>query len=113
MNRLFITCFIALACVCPLFGQKAAETVFLRSGSQVRGYVTDNADNHRINVRTSDGNVFVFDYDEVASITQECKNVFQTVYLKNGSIIKGCLVERVPGKSVSVQTKMVAYLNIM
>lgn len=105
MNRFFITCFIALACVCPSFGQKAAETVFLKNGSQVRGYVTDNSDNHRINVRSSDGNVFVFDYDEVALITQECKNVFQTVYLKNGSIIKGCLVERVLGKSVSVQTQ--------
>lgn len=105
MSRFFITCIIALSCLCPALGQKAVETVYLKNGSQVKGCVSENTDNQRIDVRSSGGSVFVFDFDEVASITQECKGVTQTVYLKNGSIIKGCLVERVPGKTVSVQTQ--------
>lgn len=78
------------------------ESVHIKNGSIVRGTVTEN--NGNVNVLSSDGSVFVYDTADVLKITSECKAKGQTVFLKDGSIIKGCVFERKPGKSVSVRT---------
>ena len=83
----------------------AQETVLLRNGSVIKGVVTDNVQNNTISVKTSDGNVFVYDMGEVMKITREKSGAMQTVRLKNGSIIKGYITERKPNQYVTVQTR--------
>lgn len=40
-----------------------------------------------------------------SAVTLCAQSMQETVYLKNGSIIKGIIVEQVPGKSMKIQTK--------
>lgn len=85
------------------------ETVHTKNGSIIVGVVTE--ENGKINVRTNGGNVFVYDTTDVQKITRDCKSDIQTVFMKNGAIIKGCVIERKLGKSISVRTNDGNILN--
>ena len=105
MRRILITLLSAVVLNISTFAQQVSETVFLKNGSRVKGYVFDNTEKQNLSVHCTDGSIFVFGYDEVSFVTKECKDYSQTVYLKNGSIIKGCVSEWTPGQMISVETK--------
>ncbi len=95
-----IALFLLTAVAGAAFSQ---ESVHVKNGSIVRGTVTEN--DGKVSVQMGDGSVLVYDTADVWKITSECKAKGQTVFLKDGSIIKGCVFERKPGKSVSVRTE--------
>ncbi len=105
MSRLLISILFAVALSVSAFAQQIPETVRLKNGSLVRGNVLDDSENQKLSVHCADGSIFVFNYEEVASITKECKDYSQTVYLKNGSAIKGCVSEWSPDGTISIETK--------
>ncbi|MDY6325743.1 MAG: hypothetical protein SPL42_02100 [Bacteroidales bacterium] len=83
----------------------AQETVYLRNGSVVRGVVTEIPGKDNVQVKSSDGSVFIFETGEILNIVKEKCDFSETVRLKNGSVIHGCVSERKPGVSLTLQTK--------
>ena len=56
-----------------IFGQSSQEVVFLKNGSIVRGEITEQIPNESLKIQTADGNIFVFNMEEVEKITKEAK----------------------------------------
>ncbi len=107
MKRLIIFICIIMAAELVI----AQETVHLRNGSVIKGTVTDDNENNKVSIKTRDGNVLVYDMGEVLNITCDCKSFDQSIFLKNGSIVKGCVAERKPNQSVTIRTKDGNVLN--
>ncbi len=47
------------------------EVVYLKNGSIIRGIIIEQQPNKLIKIQTNDGNVFVYNIDEVDKITKE------------------------------------------
>ncbi len=67
---------IALAAVFLVSGSIYAQTnwqdvVYCKNGSVIRGMITEQIPNKTLKIQTSDGNVFVFDMNDIEKITKE------------------------------------------
>ena len=47
------------------------DVVYLKNGSIIRGMIIEQIPNKSIKIQTKDGNVFVFEMDEIEKITKE------------------------------------------
>ncbi len=47
------------------------EIVHLKNGSRIRGIITEQVPNKHLKIQTSDGNLFVYTFDEIEKITKE------------------------------------------
>lgn len=83
----------------------AQESVYLRNGSVVRGVASEIPGKDNVQVTCSDGSVFIFETGEILNIVKEKCDFSETVRLKNGSVIHGCVSERKPGISLTIQTR--------
>ncbi|MBK7140431.1 MAG: hypothetical protein IPH74_16095 [Bacteroidetes bacterium] len=55
-----------------VFAQSSLEeVVYLKNGSIIRGTIIEQIPNVKIKIQTSEGNVFVYKYDEIEKITKE------------------------------------------
>jgi hypothetical protein len=55
-----------------VFAQSSLEeVVYLKNGSIIRGTIIEQIPNEKIKIQTSEGNVFVYKYDEIEKITKE------------------------------------------
>ena len=51
--------------------QRMQDVVYLKNGSIIRGMIIEQVPNESIKIQTKDGNVFVFQMNEVAKMTKE------------------------------------------
>lgn len=96
----FILIFFGLFLSCQnLFAQNVyLDVITLKNGSVVKGVIEDTQYLDSMNVRLPDGTVLMFKKDEVSKLSKETHNpldsgFFDVVVLKNGSILKGTIVE--------------------
>lgn len=54
-----------------LMAQSTVETVYLKNGGLVKGEIIEQVPGQSLKVRTKDGNIFVYQMDEVERITKE------------------------------------------
>ncbi len=59
-------------CLCASVAlAQTIEIVHLKNGSRIRGIITEQVPNKHLKIQTSDGNLFVYTFDEVEKITKE------------------------------------------
>jgi hypothetical protein len=51
--------------------QTVEEVVYLKNGSIVRGIIIEQVPNRTVKIQTADGNVFVFDIEDIEKLTKE------------------------------------------
>jgi len=105
MKKAFYSVIVSLFAFVLCNPSHAQETVYLRNGSVVRGLASEIPGKDNVQVRCSDGSVFIFETGEILNIVKEKCDFSETVRLKNGSVIHGCVSERKPGVSLTIQTK--------
>jgi sRNA-binding regulator protein Hfq len=103
-----------------------SDVVYLKNGNVMRGTIVEQIPGKTISLITKDGNLMVLRVDDVRTIRQSQNpagwsnisvsgNSQNVVYLKNGSVIRGTIIEQIPGKTISLKTKddniMVFYLD--
>jgi TM2 domain-containing membrane protein YozV len=71
MNRFFFLTFLISLAACSLNAQNYEEVVYLKNGSIIHGLIIEQIPNKSIKIQTKDGNLFVFDIEEVEKITKE------------------------------------------
>jgi len=93
-----------------------ADVVYLKDGSVIKGKVIEAVPGVSYKIKTGDGSIFVFEVDKVERVKFEEvpetekkvvpveKKGTAVVYLKNGSVIKGEVIETVPGVSYKIKT---------
>ncbi len=65
---------LLLVALCFCAGVASAQTieiVHLKNGGRIRGIITEQVPNKHLKIQTSDGNVFVYSFDEIEKITKE------------------------------------------
>ena len=98
--------------------QQYEDVVYLKNSSIVRGIIIEQIPNESLKIQTREDNVFVYKMDEVEKITKELssqKGKFQidsqkqinedVMHLKNGSVIKGIIIEQIPNVSIKIKTR--------
>ncbi|MCO6493361.1 MAG: hypothetical protein J5I98_33380 [Phaeodactylibacter sp.] len=70
-NLFFATLALFLFSSSALFGQQQIDVVYLKNGSVVKGAVIENKMNEHVKLRTADGSVFLYRYDEIDKLAVE------------------------------------------
>ncbi len=104
---LFIVCFWAIK-LSVLAQINSQSIIYLKNGSVIRGSVIEQIPDKSVKIQTSDKSIFVYEINEVEKITKEIKDINhvknEVIYLKNGSIIHGIIIEEIPNKTIKIQT---------
>ncbi|MCQ2966885.1 MAG: hypothetical protein MJ250_09165 [Alphaproteobacteria bacterium] len=80
------------------------EKVFLKNGSEINGVIVEQKPNETIKIKTTDGSLLVYDSKDVVKIEKtNSKKSKESVFLKNGSVVKGFITEQTVDK-LKVQT---------
>jgi hypothetical protein len=58
-----------LSVVC--FAQESEDVIYLKNGSVIRGIIIEQVLNESIKIKTREGNIFVYKYDEISKIAKE------------------------------------------
>lgn len=70
MKKIFAL--IALVfCAFTAMSQNLQEIVYLKNGSVIKGLIIEQVPNTSIKIKTNDGNIFVFNVEEIEKITKE------------------------------------------
>ena len=68
----YLTLFLFLLLTTVTFGQgDYQDVVYLKNGSIIRGVIIEQVPNKSIKIETADGNIFVFQIDEIEKIVKE------------------------------------------
>lgn len=68
----FLTCLLSFLIVTSATAQSnMEEVVHLKNGSEIRGVIIEQVPNQTIKIKTKDGSIFVYSFDEVEKITKE------------------------------------------
>ncbi|MBK7140429.1 MAG: hypothetical protein IPH74_16085 [Bacteroidetes bacterium] len=79
-----ILLFLLFSIAIKVFAQTSQdEVVYLKNGSIIRGTIIEQIPNEKIKIQTSEGNVFVYKYDEIEKITKEPKIINPNAYQSN------------------------------
>lgn len=71
MKKVYLV-LLMCCCLCGASAQQMLEeVVYTKNGSVVRGIITETKPGKSVKIETADGNVFVFDMDDVEKITKE------------------------------------------
>jgi sRNA-binding regulator protein Hfq len=104
----------------PLHAQNPyyEDVVYLKNGTIIKGIIVEQIPNVTLKIKTREENIFVYKMDEVEKITKELPQqkgktqLFSqkqtdedVVYLKNGSVVRGVIIEQIPNISLKVQTR--------
>lgn len=104
------------------------DVVYLKEGEVVRGIIIDQTTDTAIKIQTAKDSYFVYEIDEIEKLAKEpikwrylieqgyfkidytskayTERDFQdVVYLKDSSIIRGIITEKIPHKSIQIETK--------
>ena len=111
MKRLAFLLVLVLAVSLASSRNVSAETidaVHLKNGNVIRGVVTEMILNETVKIETADGSVFVYPFNEVEKITKQKKGgltkTIDIIHLKNGSIIRGLIIEIIPDETIKIET---------
>ncbi len=80
-----------------------SDVVNLKNGNKVSGSIDVYVPSEAVNIRTADGNKWVFQLTDILSLDHPADRLY-VVSLKNGSEISGYIVEQVVGSKVVVRT---------
>jgi hypothetical protein len=95
------------------------EVAYLKNGSIIKGVITEEFPGQSMKIQTKDGNLFVFDMAELDHIawelvveqqfrtsTEQSAAVIPTytLYLFNGTMVKGMISEKIPGQSITIKS---------
>ncbi|MFH0774685.1 MAG: outer membrane beta-barrel protein [bacterium] len=105
-------CAIALVAVMFVATFAQADVVYLKDGGVIKGKVIEAVPGVSYKIRTADGSIFVFEIDKVEKINYEGEGEprvekgksVDVIYLKDGGVIKGNIIETTPGKSYKIRT---------
>lgn len=67
----FIICFVSILLAVGAYAQSYTETVYLKNGGVIKGVIIEQTPGDNIKIRTRDGNIFVYYYDEISKITKD------------------------------------------
>ena len=62
---------VALCFCASVASAQTIEIVHLKNGGRIRGIITGQIPNKQLKIQTSDGNVFVYSFDEIEKIAKE------------------------------------------
>ncbi len=62
---------VALCFCASVASAQTIEIVHLKNGGRIRGIITEQIPNEQLKIQTSDGNIFVYSFDEIEKITKE------------------------------------------
>lgn len=79
MRKIFLAVLFAALFSTALGAQEYYDVVYLKNGSRVKGIIVEQVPGQSYKIQTSDGNLFVFNADEVEKITKEAKQVASPV----------------------------------
>ena len=71
MKKLVFTSIFTIILSMVVFSQKFIDVVYLKNGSVIKGTVIEQVPNKQIKIQTKDGNIFVFEYDEIEKFKKE------------------------------------------
>ncbi|MFT4169260.1 MAG: hypothetical protein QM653_09100 [Dysgonomonas sp.] len=75
MKKLII-CLVSMLLATGLYAQSNyIETVYLKNGGIIRGIIIEQIPGDNIKIRTKDGNVFVYNYEEISKITKDIRSL--------------------------------------
>ena len=90
-----------------LFGQQ--HVVYKKDGSIIKGEIVEQKPGETIKLETRDGSLFVFKMGDIERIetnkAERKKNSQDVVYKKDGSILRGMIVEQVPNDVIKLETR--------
>lgn len=66
-----IVCLICILGTLTLNAQNYTETIYLKNGGIIKGIIIEQIPNDNVKIRTKDGNVFVYKFDEISKITKD------------------------------------------
>lgn len=69
MKKLFL--FLLLSFTAATASAQYIEVVHLKTGSMIRGIITEQIPNRSLKIQTADGSIFVYTFDEIERITKE------------------------------------------
>ncbi|MDI6752279.1 MAG: outer membrane beta-barrel protein [bacterium] len=103
---------VALAAMMFVSAFAQADVVYLKDGSVIKGKVIESVPGVSYKIKTADGSIFVFAVEKVAKISfgeeemrvEVKKGGVYVIYLKNGSVIRGKIIESVPDISYKIIT---------
>lgn len=108
MKKLFFVVLFFVIVSASFSQNYSRDIVYLKNGSIIKGNLTEEIVNEKIKIEISDGSIFVYQMDDVDKIVKEIVDeniVTETVYLKNGSLIKGVVLEQIPQGNIKIQTR--------
>jgi len=101
---------VATICLACISMPSWADVVYLKDGSVIKGKVIGGITGETCKIETADGSVFVFPMDKVERVKlegekkpEEEASPVDIVYLKDGSVIKGKIIE-VSGDTCKIET---------
>ena len=72
MKRILILFAFAVVAVMQTMAQTSMiDVVYLKNGSVIRGIITEQTPNESLKIKTSDGNLFVYQMGDVERISKE------------------------------------------
>ena len=105
---LLVIVFLALVLFSGAVFAEMIDVVYLKNGSVIKGMVTEIIPSETIKIETTDGSVFVYQFDEIDKMTKTgidaVAKIVDVVHLKNGSIIKGVVTEIIPSETAKIET---------
>lgn len=70
-KAIMIVCMALIGCALSVNAEELQEVVYLKNGSVIRGVIVEQIPNKSLKIKTNDGNIFVFEIDQVEKITKE------------------------------------------
>lgn len=71
MKKVLLSFFALFIAIVSVNAQAVQEVVHLKNGSVIRGVVIEQIPNKSVKVQTSDGSIFVYEYDDIEKISKE------------------------------------------
>ena len=73
MKKLFFLFILLITTFSLGFSQEYQDVVYLKNGSIIKGIIIEQIPNKQLKIKTSDGNIFTYDYNEI----EKLKKIFK------------------------------------
>ena len=71
ISQLLIVLFFVCLCIATTYSQQMEDVIYLKNGSVIHGVIIEQVPNESIKIKTKDGNVFAFKFEEIQKLTKE------------------------------------------
>jgi hypothetical protein len=101
--------FSVLLVVSPLFAVQLIDTIYLKNGESLTGRIIEEIPGHQLTVEKRSGETVSIKIEEIKRIAK-CRlaidsriNYTDLVFLEDGVIFRGIIVERIPESSITIE----------